>query len=118
MDGLSSRLRKSGVVFQGPQPGSRRRPDGRVLNWKTLALADDHGGLLPFFIQWHADSIHPSVDSPKGCSLVRFEAVVPDSDELGRLSALLGLDLPITKGEKPQLRATFSGTGGEFSVTN
>jgi catechol 2,3-dioxygenase-like lactoylglutathione lyase family enzyme len=118
MDGLSSRLRKAGVAFQGPQPGSRQRPDGRVLKWRTLVLADDRRGLLPFFIQWDADSPHPSSDAPKGCSLARLEAAAPDSEELGKLSALLGLDLLITEGEEPQLRATFYGTGGRLSITN
>ena len=118
MDGLGSRLRNAGIPFQGPQPGSRKRPDGSVLIWKTLTLADDHGGLLPFFIQWGEDSPHPSADAPTGCSLVRFMAAAPDPDELGRLTALLGIDLLVTEGEKRQLIATFSGRRGECPVTN
>jgi hypothetical protein len=118
IDQFASSLRKSGVAFHPPQPGSRQRPDGRMLNWKSLSLEDDHGGLLPFFIEWGASSLHPSADAPKGCTLVRFAATSPDPGELSRLSTLLGLDLSITKGEKPQLHATFSGPRGEFSVTS
>ncbi len=118
MNQLAARLRKARIVFQGPDPGSRRRPDGRLLRWESLALADDLGGLLPFFILWSAESIHPSVDAPKGCSLVRFEAVTPDPEELTRRLELLGIDLPVAKGEKRQLRATFAGPRGRFSVTS
>lgn len=118
LDSFSKKLREAGVAFKGPTPGARKRPDGRVLNWKILNLADDHGGLLPFFIEWSADSLHPSADSPKGCSLVRFEAVTPDPENLTKQAALLGLDLPIAKAPKPQLRATIAGPKGQFSVTS
>src|SRR5215472_16178671 len=75
---LAKRLAQSGVATAGPTPGSRKRPDGRVLRWSVLSLRDDGQGLLPFFIEWSADSPHPSSDSPKGCSLVRFDATTPD----------------------------------------
>jgi hypothetical protein len=99
-------LAKSGVAAAGPTPGSRRRPDGRVLRWKALTLKENAAYLLPFFIEWSADSIHPSADSPKGCSLLRFEA------------DLLGLDLPIVKGDNLQLRATIAGPKAKFTVTS
>lgn len=115
---LAAKLAKSGVAATGPTPGSRRRPDGRVLQWKTLTLQEDAASLLPFFIEWSADSIHPSADSPKGCSLVRFEAASADPEALSKQAALLGLDLPIVKGDRPQLRAVLSGPKGQFSVTS
>ena len=118
IDRLASRLRTAGVAFQDPQPRSRRRPDGHVMSWKSLTLRNDHSGQLPFFIEWGADGLHPSTDAPRGCSLVRFGALAPDPEELTRLSALLGLDLPIEKGARPQLRATLAGPGGEFSITS
>jgi len=118
LDSFAKKLNGAGVVFKGPTPGSRKRPDGRMLNWKTLNLADDHGGLLPFFIEWSADSVHPSADAPKGCSLLRFEAATPDPDALAKQVALLGLDLPVVKGDKPQLRATFVGLKGQLTVTS
>jgi hypothetical protein len=57
-------LKRQGLVIEGPMPGSRKRPDGRVLTWKVVRLKDEPTTLLPFFIEWSADSIHPSVDSP------------------------------------------------------
>jgi hypothetical protein len=76
---LAERLRFVSVPFEGPRPGSRQRPDGKTLHWKSLTLQDDQGGLLPFFIEWSADSIHPSADAPTGCRLTRFGVVHPES---------------------------------------
>ncbi|OLC98507.1 MAG: hypothetical protein DMG35_14240 [Acidobacteria bacterium] len=115
---LATKLAQSGIKAEGPTPGSRKRPDGRVLHWNTLTLHDDAQGLLPFFIEWSADSLHPSADSPKGCSLVHFEAATPDPGNLTKMTALLGLDLPITKAEKPLLIATIAGPKAQFTVTS
>src|SRR6266436_7274128 len=57
---LAADLARAGVAAEGPTPGSRKRPDGSVLHWKTVNLKDDADGLLPFFIEWSTDSSHPS----------------------------------------------------------
>jgi hypothetical protein len=115
---LAARLREGGIAFKDPQPGSRQRPDGKVLHWKSLTLVDDHGGLLPFFIEWSADSLHPSADALKGCRLEHFGAVTPDQEELSKLSAILQIDLPISRGEKPGLQAIISGPRGQLNATS
>lgn len=118
LQSLVARLAQSGVAAAGPTPGSRKRPDGRILQWKTLTLKKNAANLLPFFIEWSADSIHPSEDSTKGCSLVRFEAASPDPKALSKQIALLSLDLPIIKGDNPQLRATIAGPKAQFTLTS
>jgi hypothetical protein len=118
LQSFAAKLAKSGVAAAGPTPGSRRRPDGRVLQWKALTLEENVASLFPFFIEWSADSIHPSADSPKGCSLLRFEAASPDPEELSKQVDLLGLDLPIVKGDNLQLRATIAGPKARFTVTS
>ena len=118
LDQFAARLREARIEFEGPRAGSRQRPDGKVLQWKTLTLKDDHGGLLPFFIEWSADSLHPSVDAPKGCTLRRFGAVTPSPDDLTKVTNLLRLDVPISRGDKPALQATIVGPKGELAVTS
>jgi catechol 2,3-dioxygenase-like lactoylglutathione lyase family enzyme len=115
---LAARLRGAGVAVKDPQPGSRQRPDGKVLHWKSLTLIDDRNGLLPFFIEWSADSLHPSADAPKGCRLERFAAVSPKPDDLAKLTAALQIDLPITKGETPALQARIAGPKGELRASS
>ena len=85
-----------------------------LLQWKTLNLHDDQAGLLPFFIEWSADTVHPSADAPSGCKLLRFELSTPGSTELERICALLDLDVPVSHGEKPQLLARIAGPDGRF----
>jgi catechol 2,3-dioxygenase-like lactoylglutathione lyase family enzyme len=118
IEAFANRLKSEGVAVVGPKPGSRKRPDGRVLNWKTLGLKDDAGGLLPFFIEWGAGSIHPSVDAPQGCQLVLFEAATPDTLGLGRAAASLRLELSIVKAPAtPHLHAIIVGPKGNLDVT-
>jgi hypothetical protein len=118
LQSFAAKLAQSGLAADGPTPGSRRRPDGRVLQWKTLTLRENAASLLPFFIEWSADSIHPSDDSPKGCSLLHFEAASPDAKALSREIALLGLDLPVVEGANPQLRASIAGPKAQITLTS
>jgi Glyoxalase-like domain len=115
---FAKKLREAGVAFEGPTHGSRKRPDGRVLQWQTLTLKDNPSWLLPFFIEWSANSLHPSADAPAGCRLIGFETVTPEPDKLAKTAALLLVDLPIAKGVKAQLHATIAGPKGELSTTS
>jgi hypothetical protein len=120
LDTLARRLRKQGLDLEGPLPGSRKRPDGRVLTWKTMRLKSDPTMLLPFFIEWGASSIHPSVDSPQGCNLVRFRAFAPDADarEVTGSIKVLGLGLQVLDGKHSLLVATIQGPKGEVEFTS
>ena len=115
---FAKKLREAGVAFEGPTPGSRKRPDGRVLKWQTLTLKDNASWTLPFFIEWSADSPHPSEDAPKGCSLFHLQALTPDPGNLAKMTALLGLDLLITINDKPLLVATVAGPERKFIITS
>jgi catechol 2,3-dioxygenase-like lactoylglutathione lyase family enzyme len=115
---LAARLRSANIPFDGPTPGSRKRPDGRLLKWQTLNLKDNHSGLLPFFIEWSVGTIHPSVDAPIGCKLVRFEISTSNDIELQRLSSLLSLDVRIGHAEKSELHARIAGPNGRVMQLN
>lgn len=106
---FAKRLRDAGVSFEGPTPGSRKRPDGRVLQWQTLTLKDYPSWLLPFFIEWSADSLHPSADAPAGCRLEHFTVASPEPGELSKIFQRIGIDAPVRRGEKSQLRARING---------
>ena len=113
---FAEKLRAAGIKFEGPTPGSRKRPDGQLLKWQIVSLADTASGLLPFFIEWGQDSVHPSVDAPKGCSLLSFAAETPDPEKLAATLKTLNLDLPVGKAEKPRLRAIIAGPKGKLDV--
>jgi len=66
-DDIAALARKAfaaGFAIEGPKDGSRTRPDGKTLRWKSFRLKDDRGGLLPFFIEWSSESVHPASDAP------------------------------------------------------
>ncbi len=116
LEKFSPHLREAGISFDGPRPGSRQRPDGKLLQWTTLSLKDDKDGLLPFFIEWSANSLHPSADAPKGCKITHFRAVTPRPEELTKIVSLLQLDLRVFSGEKTALQATITGPAGELTI--
>ncbi len=116
INAVAERLRKAGIAFEGPTPGSRKRPDERMLNWQTLNLENDRDGMLPFFIQWGAGPAHPSIDAPSGCTLRSFEAIAPNPTELASSFQQLGLDVQVGKGAKPGLRADIKGVGGRLEL--
>jgi hypothetical protein len=118
LEEFSAHLREAGISFEGPRAGSRQRPDGKLLHWKSLTLKDDQGGLLPFFIEWSSDSLHPSVDAPKGCTLTHFGALTPKPDALSKVAGLLQLDMPITQSDKTALHAVIVGPKGDLALTS
>ncbi len=118
IDGFAKKLRSAEVPFVGPRPGSRARPDGRILKWRSLGLADDRNGLLPFIIEWSPDSIHPAADAPAGCRLQQLVIVSPNAEEISRLLRRIGIDAPVETGVKAELRALINGPKGSFSISS
>jgi glyoxalase-like protein len=118
IEAFAGKLRQDGIEASGPTPGSRKRPDGRELHWQTLTLKDDAGGLLPFFIEWGADTVHPSNDAPSGCQLLRFELDTPDPATLAVVTAKLRLDAILIKNAAARLRAVIKGPKNSLELTS
>src|SRR4029077_3669801 len=110
-------LSENKVAFQGPDDGSRKRPDGSVLNWKTINLADERHGILPFFIKWSADSVHPSKDAPKKCELDYFSVLAVDPAELSQFFKRIGVDAAVERSDRDRLRAHITGPKGELGLS-
>ena len=115
---LAKKVRDAGFAIQGPADGSRARPDGKMLRWKSFRLEDDRGGLLPLFIEWSPDSVHPSADSPAGCLLEHLFPVSPRQANLGAAYGRLGVVVGVGRGEKEQLRAQIAGAKGEVELSS
>jgi hypothetical protein len=115
---LTAKLKSVGIAAEGPIPGSRKPPDGQELHWQTLGLKDDANGLLPFFIEWSKSSVHPSEAAPKGCQLLKFEILTPQSATLAKLCSPIGLEVQISPGPVAQLRASIIGPKGKLELTS
>jgi hypothetical protein len=110
LDALTGQLRQRTQQYTGPIDGSRVRPDGRKLAWRTIALdaafARDDVDPIPFFIQWSPDSAHPSQDSPSGCDLRAFAIEHPDADRVRSTLAQAGIDAVVLPAKSCRLIAT------------
>ena len=116
MEATRAAAERAGLKFEGPTPGSRKRPDGRVLEWSYLTLADDQNGLLPFFIQWSPQSLHPSEDSPQGCTLKSLQLISPDPGKLDAALRALGIRADIRQGTAPRLAVSLNTPRGTLEL--
>ncbi len=112
----AKRAAAAGFAIDGPADGSRARPDGKILRWKTCRLKDDRGGLLPFFIEWGRDSVHPAEDAPRGCTLSRFVIESPQAQELEKQCRSLGVEVSVKRATKPLLRAVINSPKGSVDL--
>lgn len=118
IEAVAKRVAAAGIAAEGPENGSRARPDGKVLHWKALRLKDDRGGLLPFFIEWGRDSAHPSEDAPSGCRIGEFSIASNDPDELRGTFVHLGINVRIEKSTKGELRVKIASAKGILELTS
>jgi hypothetical protein len=116
VDNFAGELRAADVQTVGPKPGSRQRPDGTTLTWKSLTLQDDRNGILPFFIEWGAGATHPSADAPQGCRLTHVELGSPDPSGMKSLIEKLQLDVRLSRAETLQLNASITGPKGSLAL--
>ena len=121
VDRVAREVREAGLEVSGPRDGSRARPDGRVLRWRIVVVSTPLGGgdvdPIPFFIQWSAGSVHPSDDSPPGCSLEGLEFRHPDPEALGRMLRRLGIDARVTRAPVQAIAATLGTPKGRVVIS-
>jgi hypothetical protein len=116
LEKFAADAKANGVDLGAVIPGSRKRPDGVVLSWTytdpQIVLADR---LVPYLIDW-GSSPHPSATAAKGVMLVGLRAEHPDAERVQKMLKQLGLDLPVTRGLKPALIATFDSPKGRVEL--
>ena len=116
VDATAAAAAEAGYKVFGPRDGSRARPDGVMLRWRTVGVlagfAEADVDPTPFFIQWAADSRHPSNDSPAGCRLAALEIRHPDPARLQNVLRNLGIDAVVAKSATTGLRATLDAPKG------
>ena len=118
-DDLASLVQKAaaaGIAIENPRDGSRVRPDGKTLQWRSFALKKDFDGVLPFFIEWNRNSIHPSQDAPSGCTLQHFLIECPAMEDVRSVAGKLGLEVEVKPAQTPFLRARIIGKKGAFEI--
>jgi Glyoxalase-like domain len=121
IDALAKRAKEDSFEILDPSDGSRTRPDGKILKWKTMAVVNqftDQGiEPFPFFIQWSADSIHPSKDSPKGCELQSFEIEHPKASKLLKAFEKFGIEIKVKEAKNIRLIANLKTPKGNVPLS-
>ena len=120
VDAVAYAARRAGLQVFGPRDGSRARPDGTLLRWRTVGVLTNLGTAdvdpVPFFIQWSAGARHPSGDSPAGCHLAHLEFRHPAPNHLREVFASLGLDIAVQSADAPSIHATIETPGGSVNL--
>ena len=110
IESIARRAAESGRQIFGPRDGSRARPDGQTIRWKTLGIMHQFGSELldpiPFFIEWAPDAIHPSQDSPTGCVLQSFAIETLNASGISAELRRLGIDASVKEAPAVRLVAT------------
>lgn len=118
---IANGAREAGYQLFGPRNGSRATPDEKLLQWKTLGVLNKLGLMgvepVPFFIEWAADSVHPSQSSPKGCELQSLEMEHPDPAGLVEMLNKLGLDAKVKQAKSARLTATLQTPKGKVQLS-
>ena len=120
IDDVARRAKAAGRQALGPADGSRARPDGKLMKWRSLGIASDlaAGAIqpIPFFIQWSAGTVHPSEDSPKGCTLSGFRILHPSAAAVRDVLMSLGIDADVGQDSEATIRATVSTPNGTVEL--
>jgi hypothetical protein len=100
LDAQLASLKAAGFATVGPTPGSRQRPDGSTLEWRTGGAQGQGLSLAPFLIEWSARASHPSTTSPSGCRLDNVIVREADPTNLQKYFTAVGYGGQASKGER------------------
>jgi hypothetical protein len=117
IEALDRRLRAAGLDTSGVAPGSRAKPDGTLLKWKTLSLGGHGSDVVPFVIEWDPASKHPSADSPGGCAIRQLRLEHPDPVKVNLILEAMGLRVRARQGAQARITVLLSTPRGDFELT-
>lgn len=122
IEALAQQAKAAGLLAMGPMDGGRARPDGKMLKWRSLNVFREsekeqaYFNVVPFFIQWDKDSLHPSQDSPTGCRLLSIEFQHPDVEQITNMMKVLGLKAKVGKAAAPAIKAVLQTPKGKVEL--
>jgi hypothetical protein len=101
LDQAVARLAAVSIDLGRVRAMSRTRPDGVDLSWRLTeseSAFGEHGGALPFLIEWAAGTPHPASSAPAGCTITRFSVRHPEPDRVEPAFEVLGFQVPVVGG--------------------
>jgi hypothetical protein len=107
------KLKAAGIIASNRKHGSRSKPDGTLLNWTTFDIDTRYD--FPFFIEWGASTVHPSISSPAGCTFQSFDINTPYDAAMNNLITALPLNLTVSKATETKLQLTIDSPKGKVT---
>jgi hypothetical protein len=118
IDAVARSARAAGYQIDGPRDGSRARPDGKLLRWRSMSIINELGGVIPFFIEWGAGVVHPSEDSPQGCKLTSLEIEHEEPQKVSEMLRKLGIEARVRRSAEARLKAVIASPRGKVELGN
>jgi hypothetical protein len=103
LPGVRARAEAAGLVMTQVTLGSRKQPDGGLLEWSTSSVTAPRHALMPFFIQWKDAARQPSHTSPAGCTLTSLTIEDPDTAPLQVVFSTFGLSVPVKQSTESRM---------------
>jgi len=97
-------------------PGSRMRPDGRLLRWKTIDPFGVEDPALPFAIEWDSSSVHPASDAPRGCSVAALRITSRRARIVSDLLQQARLDVPVERSDSNMIEVGLTCPTGRINL--
>lgn len=122
IEALAQQAKAARLLAIGPMDGARARPDGKMLKWRSLNVFREgeknqaYFNVVPFFIQWDKNSLHPSQDSPTGCKLLSIEFQHPEVEQITNTMKVLGLKAKVSKAAAPAIKALLQTPKGKVEL--
>lgn len=114
IEAATAAARQAGTDLGAPFPGSRRNPDGTLLQWRLTPPLAEPSGVIPFLLDWDG-STSPAFTVQPRLSLVHLQATHPDPDYARAVLAALGTDLAVGEGPE-RLIVTIEGPTGRLAL--
>ncbi|HIW99069.1 MAG TPA: VOC family protein [Candidatus Nesterenkonia stercoripullorum] len=106
--------RDAGLEPGDPEPKSRRRPDGSLLEWRLTRNLPEPTGVVPFLLDWQGATT-PAQTTEATLELVAFHAWHLEPQRIRPVLQAYGTDLIVEPGE-PGLRVTVEGPAGRITL--
>jgi len=115
---VAARARSAGIDLGNVSAGSRRRPDGILLEWQlTDPYRDRMAGIVPFCIDWGTTS-HPASSLPPSCRLMELTLSHNDPSRAEEaLEAVTDMPIPVTQNKSRRIQATIDTPNGSITLT-
>ena len=96
---IATTLTQLNIQSTDPIPTQRKTAEGELLEWSLLfPNTGEHGGRLPFFIDWQACA-HPKDTNPLAGAVTDLKITSPNAQQLNQLFSHLDLDIQASQGE-------------------